>query len=74
MSGSSRQGLGRCPISMVRSGGIKSNWLERISNLSVCLHPHLLHFDGSNLALIEYSMLVITEPNIPSIQVQVNVL
>ena len=52
---------------------MESNWLVSLSNFSVILHPHCLHFGGSNLALVECSMLVITEPITPSIQVQVKV-
>ena len=44
-----------------------------ISNFSIIVHSYCLHFESSNLALIECSMLIITEPMTPSIQVQVKV-
>ena len=66
-------GLGRCPISMVRSGGIDRNLLDSLSNLEVSVVLQCLHFRGRSLAFIECFILVITQPMTPRMHVEVNV-
>ena len=66
-------GFGRSPISMIRSDGIDRNLLDSLSNLEVSVVLQCSHFRGRCLALIECSILLITQPMMPSMHVEVNV-